>query len=242
MLKLYDYDSNANWAGIGVFTNGLPWIRNGLDILNSSGRTMVRVPPTGGIAIGGDGTGDSAAINYGSYTLSLGTFGNKDVNISSGAVGIGMNPSVANGKLSVSGVITSDTDVCIKNATVGTKCLTSSGGSGTGITDVVGGAGISVTKNGAGNVATITNTKTLTVVDSIRNSLISSNGDDVSVSVQCPAGSIVVGGGGACDNGTLGQSEVYNNGWITYCQRFTSIANPADKPVAHVRARCLTYQ
>ncbi len=88
MLKLYEYAA-GNWAGIGVFTNGLPWIRNGLDILNSSGRTMVRVPPTGGIMIGGDGTGNSAAITYGSDTLSLGTYGGKDVNIASKRMMVG---------------------------------------------------------------------------------------------------------------------------------------------------------
>ena len=44
--------SSTNWAGVGTYTNGLPWIRNGLDIVNSSGVSMARVTPGGYLGIG----------------------------------------------------------------------------------------------------------------------------------------------------------------------------------------------
>jgi len=55
-FKIYEYASD-NWAGIGAYTNGLPWIRNGIDVVNSSGNSIFRVTNAGNVGIGTTGPG-----------------------------------------------------------------------------------------------------------------------------------------------------------------------------------------
>jgi hypothetical protein len=269
MLKLYDYDSNANWAGIGVFTNGLPWIRNGLDILNSSGRTMVRVPPTGGIAIGGDGTGDSAAINYGSYTLSLGTFGGKDVNISSHRVMVGTTDASSGAtpdplhvtRLKVNGSVGADyyCDQDGNNCKSITQLGGGGGGGSTGVSKIVAGAGVSVTPAAGTGDVTIANTRTVTcrsVDTGWQDGPEGQTGADFYAS--CPAGTtgstvFLTGGGGECGNTNAGYDSVLtkslpndNTQWQLSCSGELPTVNYPTRNIGkirgHIFVKCCYYQ